>query len=299
MTVASVRNATPKMSEPIYCPAGPENGCEIYGCRGTCPEMADRANWRFCRGYGSTVCRAALAEWRAAGEPRLTDAELLRVAGERENAPESGTVRSRQLDDAFDGVPSELDGWEIYAPHARAPDGTYHDVNQTKLRRIATEWLRALKEERLEHIANLVLLGDVGVGKTFLAKIVGALAFKMGRSVRFTLWRPFVLEVKESRSSESRLREDEIIRRYCEADLLILDDLRVVFNSQDDENIAHEVFSRRYGERDQAPRPVILTANLSESELEGVIGAGAMRRLFRDGVGNAYLCDWPPYERGA
>lgn len=285
------------MSEPVYCPAGPENGCVLEGCRGTCPEMADRLNWRFCRGYGATVCVAALKEWERAGRPNLTLPEILRVAGPRAEIPDNmKPYRLRKLDEALVDASVALESWQIYAPHDPTADGSHHDTNQLNLRRAAQRALEAYGEARLEHAPNLVLLGDAGVGKTFLAKILGRLAFMAGHSVRFTLWRPFMLQVKESRSSESRLREDEVIRRLCEADLLILDDLRLVYNSQDDENIAHEVFSRRYGERDQAPRPVIVTANLSEPELQGAIGAGAMRRLFRDGSDSPYLCDWPPYD---
>jgi DNA replication protein DnaC len=71
---------------------------------------------------------------------------------------------------------------------------------------------------RKEHV---LLVGPVGVGKTFLAPALGAAAVRTGHSVRFTRADTLLREVGQARADDTF---PKVFRRYLVPDLLIVDD---------------------------------------------------------------------------
>src|SRR5438094_2096911 len=71
---------------------------------------------------------------------------------------------------------------------------------------------------RKEHV---IVVGPVGVGKTFLAQALGAAAVRAGHSVLFTRADSLLRELGQARADHTLAR---VFRRYLVPDLLIVDD---------------------------------------------------------------------------
>ena len=82
----------------------------------------------------------------------------------------------------------------------------------------------------------------------------------------------------------------------------MLDDVRPLFGTQDDENLINDIIRARNGEtfaegdEMHRRRMLFVTTNLTASELEGVIGAAAFDRLAGN-CGRPLVCDWPSYRQ--
>lgn len=72
--------------------------------------------------------------------------------------------------------------------------------------------------QRKEHV---ILVGPVGVGKSFLVQALGAAAVRAGHSVVFTRADALLKDLSQARADHSYER---VFRRYLAPDLLILDD---------------------------------------------------------------------------
>lgn len=270
------------------CPGG----CTLVPGLGTC----DRRHNRFCLGYAAWVCAEAYAAWDQGGRRELSAEALAARDGGRPDAPLPLFVPppSVQLIPVLRTAPAELDAWEAYAPHLMNGRGTFWDDEQRRLRGVFAGWDRDWPRASAA-MPWMVLLGPPGTGKTFLLRIAARRAALAGVSVEWVVWPDLVERINASYSSEDRESEDAICRPLERAGLLVLDDVRMVHASQHDENIAHRLLSRRYGEdRGEDQRLVLMTANLSVSELELVIGAAALSRL--RAVGRIWVCDWPAHQ---
>ena len=274
-----------------YCPLGATDGCVIREGAGTCEAVKGgkikNGTTRVCLGYGATVCARAYEQWVADGRQEM------RAATPRPAPPvPTQDAREQWLDPALATVPGNFGAWEIYAEDATEA------ARQQKVR----DHVEAIvaRYEKAWASPNLVLQGPVGTGKTMLARIAGRVASDAGARVRFVVFRELLLGVKGTRSAGSSVAEAAILQPYLDADLLIVDDVRPVFDSQDDENIADELFKARYGEdRGHERRPTIVTTNLSRGELSDVIGEAAMRRLLCDGEVERQVFDWAPWREEA
>lgn len=80
----------------------------------------------------------------------------------------------------------------------------------------------AFSLEFLQRAQHVLLVGPVGVGKSFLAQALGYAAIKAGYSVRFARADAFFREMAHSRLDGT---VERIFRSYLSPDLLILDDL--------------------------------------------------------------------------
>lgn len=280
----------------IYCPLGENEGCVIREGAGTCATMkTGRINAgiksgaiRVCSGYAAMVCGRAFERWEADGRPEVSAVgDSPRVA-----APPMKDRQEKWLDPAISTVPGDFAAWELYGStdEERGKQQAVREHVEGVVGRYQTAW----------RSPNLVFQGPVGTGKTELARIAARVASDAGAHVRFVVFRELLLGVKGSRASGSSVAEAAILRPYLEADVLVVDDVRPVFDSQDDENIADELFKERYGEdRGQKRRPMIITTNLSRGELSDVVGEAAMRRLLCDGEVERQVFDWAPWRSDA
>ena len=282
------------MTDATYCPLGATDGCEIRNGAGTCEALegatVKAGTAKVCRGYGAVVCARAFERWEAEGS--LEAGAVRALDHSPRPTPPAMDPGERWMDPAIATVPGNFGAWEIYA-----------EDDHERERQIA---VRAHVEQMIERYGvawdspNLVFQGPVGTGKTFMARVAGRVASDAGRRVRFVVFRDLLLGVKATRDSGSKVAEEAILRPFKEAELLILDDVRPVFSSQDDENIADDLFKARYGEdRGETRRPTIVTTNLSRGELGDVIGEAAMRRLFCDGEVERQVFDWAPWRSEA
>jgi DNA replication protein DnaC len=119
---------------------------------------------------------------------------------------------------------------------------------------------------------HIVLRGNTGCGKTHLAvaMIQGQNAFK----ARFITVPDLLLKIRSSFSGGSE-SEDEIISRYSEIPVLVLDDLGAEKISEFAITTLYIILDRRIREC----RKTIITTNLSKEEIEATFGARIASRL--------------------
>lgn len=110
----------------------------------------------------------------------------------------------------------------------------------------------------LEAHRHVVVLGPVGVGKTFIAQALGHLACRHGYNVRFTRADEMLRSLRQSRFDNSR--EAEMIL-LTTVDLLILDDFALEPMSKEESKDVYQLFLERTGRAS-----MIVTSNRDTAE---------------------------------
>lgn len=105
----------------------------------------------------------------------------------------------------------------------------------------------------LEARRNVVLLGPVGVGKTFLACALGHLACRAGFLVRFSRADSLLRLLRQSRLDNSR---EAVMVALCTVDLLIVDDFALEPMSREESRDFYQLFVER-----NARASTIVTSN--------------------------------------
>jgi DNA replication protein DnaC len=96
----------------------------------------------------------------------------------------------------------------------------------------------------LEAHRHVVVLGPVGVGKTFLAQALGHLACTHGYHVRFTRADQMLRILKQSRFDNSR---DAYMTELTSVDLLIIDDFALEPMTKEESKDVYQLFLERTG----------------------------------------------------
>jgi DNA replication protein DnaC len=100
---------------------------------------------------------------------------------------------------------------------------------------------------------NLIIIGTQGLGKTMIARNLGAIAVQLGHTVRFVTASKLVSDLLSAgHNLESRLRY------YARVELLIIDELGYLSYQDKAADMLFEVVSRRYEKA-----PILLTTNLT------------------------------------
>lgn len=110
----------------------------------------------------------------------------------------------------------------------------------------------------LEENKHVVILGSVGVGKTFLANALGHLACKHGYGVRFLRADAMLRTLRQSRLDNSR---DAEMVALTTVDLLILDDFALEAMSKEESRDVYQLFLERTGRGS-----MIVTSNRDTAE---------------------------------
>lgn len=105
---------------------------------------------------------------------------------------------------------------------------------------------------------NVVVLGPVGVGKTFLASALGHLACRAGFQVRFVRAEAILRKLKQSRLDNSR---DAVLAELTTIDLLIIDDFGLEPMSREESRDVYQLFVERNGRES-----TIVTSNRDTAE---------------------------------
>lgn len=152
--------------------------------------------------------------------------------------------------------------------------------------------------QRKEHV---IMVGPVGVGKTFLVQALGAAAVRAGHSVLFTRADALLKELSQARADHSYER---VFRRYLAPDLLILDDFALHrLTAQQSEDL-YDLIIERHRHASFA-----LTSNRGVDEWLGlfdnpILGNSALDRLANAAhqlviEGPSYRAKLAPKHRGA
>ena len=105
---------------------------------------------------------------------------------------------------------------------------------------------------------NVVVLGPVGVGKTFVANALGHVACRSGFNVRFHRADAMLRKLKQSRLDNSR---EAILTELTTIDLLVVDDFALEPMSREESRDVYQLFVER-----NARAATIVTSNRDTAE---------------------------------
>jgi DNA replication protein DnaC len=97
-------------------------------------------------------------------------------------------------------------------------------------------------------------------------------------------------DVKSTYSTETNISERDVINRYVDAELLVVDEVGVQYGTDADKIILFDILNRRY----QDVKPTILISNLSLPELKVFIGERVIDRM-REANGAVIDFSWESY----
>lgn len=103
---------------------------------------------------------------------------------------------------------------------------------------------------------SLFFFGGCGTGKTFLAALIAKEFIKAGKTVIFGDV-PDLLEELKRTFDDKTTSTQEILDRYCECDLLIMDDLGAGHMKSWSLGVIYQIINRR----DKENKPLIVTTN--------------------------------------
>ena len=110
----------------------------------------------------------------------------------------------------------------------------------------------------LEAHRHVVVLGPVGVGKTFIAQTLGHIACRHGYQVRFTRADEMLRRLRQSRFDNSR---DAEMVALTTVDLLLLDDFALEMMTKEESKDVYQLFLERTGRAS-----MVVTSNRDTAE---------------------------------
>ena len=124
--------------------------------------------------------------------------------------------------------------------------------------------LRLLDLSFLTKGTNIVLIGNPGVGKTFLAKLIAWRACQANQRVLFTTAMDMLNHPLASQVDHSVVRK---LRTYTEPSLLVCDELGYLALDQQTSNLFYQVISTRHSHK----RSTIITTNTPFSDWGNIL----------------------------
>ena len=124
--------------------------------------------------------------------------------------------------------------------------------------------LRLLDLDFLHQGTNLILIGNPGVGKTFLARVFGWKACQANQRVLFTTAMDMLNLLLASQVDHSLVRK---LKTYTEPTLLIVDELGYLSLDQQTSNLFYQVISTRHSQK----RSSIITTNTPFSDWGNIL----------------------------
>lgn len=137
----------------------------------------------------------------------------------------------------------------------------HHHKSRTQLK---NRILRLMDLDFLGKGASIVIIGNPGVGKTFLAKIIGWRACQANQRVLFTTAMDMLNHLLASQVDHSLVRKLKI---YTDPALLICDELGYLSLDQQTSNLFYQVVSTRHGHK----RSTLITTNTAFSDWGNIL----------------------------
>src|SRR5262249_460485 len=150
----------------------------------------------------------------------------------------------------------------------------HHKTRQQAKPRI----LRLLDLDFLARGTNLLLMGNPGVGKAFLAKIIAWRACRANQRVLFTSAMDMLNHLLASQVDHSLVRK---LKTYTEPTLLVCDELGYLALDQHTSNLFYQVISTRHSQK----RSTIITTNTAFSDWGNILFNTTIATAIADRLG--------------
>ncbi|PKN23201.1 MAG: DNA replication protein DnaC [Deltaproteobacteria bacterium HGW-Deltaproteobacteria-3] len=133
----------------------------------------------------------------------------------------------------------------------------------------------------------MVLRGNIGTGKNHLACAIARQVSAQGYSSLLLTVAEIIQRIRATWDRQSQETEAEVIERFAEVNLLILDEVGRQYGSEAEKITQFQVIDARY----RAMRPTIIISNLLPAEISTYLGGAAYDRL-RENDGILVNFDW-------
>jgi DNA replication protein DnaC len=148
--------------------------------------------------------------------------------------------------------------------HAQYSIDTFNFKHHKSRMEVKNRVLRMLDLDFIQKGTCAVIIGNPGVGKTFLAKVIGWRACQANQRVLFTTAMDMLNHLLASQVDHSLVRK---LRIYTEPTLLICDELGYLSLDQQTSNLFYQVISTRHSHR----RSTIITTNTAFSDWGNIL----------------------------
>ena len=141
---------------------------------------------------------------------------------------------------------------------------SFHFNHHRSRVQLKTRILRLLDLDFLRHGTSVCIIGNPGVGKTYLAKIVGWRACQANQRVLFTTAMDMLNQLLASQVDHSLVRK---LKLYTDPTLLLIDELGYLSLDQQTSNLFYQVISTRHSHK----RSTLITTNTAFSEWGNIL----------------------------
>lgn len=240
-----------------------------------CPDHGDYAAIISKHREGPSGCPACADIRQREEDAKRIEAERAKIAADRlANKLGAALIPSRFRDRSFDGYT---------ATHPK----------QVKALTLCREYADNF-EEHYKAGRCLLLLGNVGTGKTHLAAaIANQIMHNTAATAVYRTVGGILQHIKGSYDRESEYTESQAFAAYVKPDLMIIDEVGATKPTEFELATLFNIINGRYEEQ----LPTIVISNLSAKELPGALGERCVDRL-REGGGIAVGFDWPSARAG-
>ena len=143
--------------------------------------------------------------------------------------------------------------------HTRYSIDSFNFKHHKSRMELKSRILRLLDLEFLAKGTSVVVIGNPGTGKTFLAKIIGWRACQANQRVLFTTAMDMLNQLSASQVDHSLVRK---LKFYTDPKLLVIDELGYLSLDQQTSNLFYQVISTRHGEKGCGSHPGQIVINM-------------------------------------